>query len=573
MSAMIWAAYERVSTEEQASEGHSIEVQKEAIERYLKTKGDQLYRHYTDAGFSGASMERPELQALLEDARAGKFQGLVVLKTDRLSRKLRDILNIVESLKEMGIAFWTIDQGYDTSTPQGRLLFHQLASFADFERNMIVERTMQGLKKRAELGKYTSAQSPYGYDYDPKPGKLSINEKEAQLVRDLYHWIVHERMSGRQACIRLIERGVPTKNAGRGKAGRRSIWRTSTIWTLLKNTAYYGQAFYRKRKAIPAKHPRKTNGSAPHKNNGRILRPESERIPIQVPAIIDKALYDQAQQRLKENKLYSRRNRRHDRPLRGLVSCGECGTSMEPVLFVSKTGKHYWKYRCRGRAYPELQKNCRIPHVKALPFEEKVWTKFLALLKEPGVLLGWAEADQKLKGSRDQTYKEVCALRTRRNFLATQEERSKSAFRLGGFTPEQFAEEMKRLREERERVERDLVAVEVSQGGVSRAESEAVTETCRNLYNTAVGMNAAERQECLKLLGARVEVRASGDVRFTGTLPLFNSAPARTLQSSISSTPSAAASINTRPSACASASWPAPPRRAPRPTRTRTCAW
>jgi site-specific DNA recombinase len=101
MSAMIWAAYERVSTEEQAEEGRSIQVQKEAIERCLKTKGDQLYRHYTDPGFSGASMDRPELQALLEDARAGRFQGVVVHKTDRLSRKLRDILNIVESLKDI----------------------------------------------------------------------------------------------------------------------------------------------------------------------------------------------------------------------------------------------------------------------------------------------------------------------------------------------------------------------------------------------------------------------------------------------------------------------------------------
>ena len=80
-----------------------------------------------------------------------------------------------------------------------------------------------------------------------------------------------------------------------------------------------------------------------------------------------------------------------------------------------------------------------------------------------------------------------------------------------------------------------------------QAENEVVTETCRNLYNTAVGMDAGERQECLKLLGSRVEVRASGDVRFTGTLPLFDSLQRGTLQSSISSTRSAAASTNTRP--------------------------
>lgn len=281
-------------------------------------------------------MERPELQALLADARAGKFQGVVVHKTDRLSRKLRDILNIVESLQEMGIAFWTIDQGYDTSTPQGRLLFHQLASFADFERNMICDRTMQGLRKRAELGKYTCACAPYGYDYDPASGKLVVNEKEADVVRQLYRWIADERISMRKATLRLIERGVPTKKAA--ALGRNPIWQTSSVWLILTNTTYYGEAFYRKTRL--AKPKRAARGKRPIVNSSRAPRPESERIRIPVPAIIDRALFGTVQERLRENQRLSPRNKKYERPLRGLLYCAECGSRFEPVSFAA-CGKRY----------------------------------------------------------------------------------------------------------------------------------------------------------------------------------------------------------------------------------------
>ncbi|MDE2491457.1 MAG: recombinase family protein [Elusimicrobia bacterium] len=571
MSGMVWAAYERVSTEEQAEEGHSIQVQKEAIERYLAGKGDSLYRHYTDAGASGATMERVELQALLADARAGKFQGVVVHKTDRLSRKLRDILNIVESLKEMGIAFWTIDQGYDTTTPQGRLLFHQLASFADFERNMICERTIQGLRKRAELGKYTGANPPYGYDYDQPSGTLVVNEREAAVVREVFRWIAHERLSMRRIALRLAERGVPTKKA----AARRmpTLWHTSSLWLLLTNTAYYGEMYYRKtRRAAPKR--REGGGFAPASDDSRERRPEAERIRIPVPAIIDKGLFDLAQERMKENQRFSPRNRKYDRPLRSLMYCGECGSRFEPVSF-EWNGRRYWKYRCRGRAFPEFGLNCRVPHVKAEPVEEKVWTAFLEALKKPGILFGWAAAEKALGGVRAGARRETTALRSRLNFLRAQEERARAAFRLGGYTPEQFAEEAKRLRLEREGAERELAVMEESEaygkGGGARADS--VSAACRKLYNTAVGMNAAERRECLRLVGARIEVKSTGEAVLTGALPVYEGEESgRGDLSSTSLRRSAAASIKRRGRRSRRRSCRARTRRPAKASRTPTSA-
>lgn len=92
-------------------------------------------------------------------------------------------------------------------------------------------------------------------------------------------------------------------------------------------------------------------------------------------------------------------------------------------------------------------------------------------------------------------------------------------------------------------------------GAMIWAESEVLTETCHNLYNTALGMNAAERRECLRLLGSRIEVRAGGDLRFTGTLPLYHPSDRRTLQSSITSIPSDAGSISMKPRPCARGFW------------------
>ncbi|MBI4801114.1 MAG: recombinase family protein [Elusimicrobia bacterium] len=125
------ALYLRVSTEDQAKEGYSLEVQRETLEAFAKREGFEVYKVYSDDGISGyTSDRRPELAALLADAKGGKFGLVLVSKLDRFSRNLKDLLNLVDELCSYGAGFKSAGEPFDTTTSAGKLMFQQLGSFA-----------------------------------------------------------------------------------------------------------------------------------------------------------------------------------------------------------------------------------------------------------------------------------------------------------------------------------------------------------------------------------------------------------------------------------------------------------
>jgi len=141
------ALYLRVSTEDQAKEGYSLEVQREVLEAFAKKEGLEVYKVYSDDGISGYTSDRPALNALLADAKSGKFGLVLVSKLDRFSRNLRDLLNLVDELCNYGAGFKSAGEPFDTTTSAGKLMFQQLGSFAEFERNRIAERVFPGMVK------------------------------------------------------------------------------------------------------------------------------------------------------------------------------------------------------------------------------------------------------------------------------------------------------------------------------------------------------------------------------------------------------------------------------------------
>jgi site-specific DNA recombinase len=181
---MRYASYIRVSTEEQAEKGTSIAHQRESIEGWLKVLGLSLLEHYIDDGYSGGNMTRPALQRLLRDAERGLFQGVVVYKTDRLSRNIKDIVKIVlDVLDGHRLVFRSVTEPYDTSTPMGKMLFTMLGSFADFERATITERgpSVDGAGKRCKANTWEAIPSHLAIWRPPSawaaPGRsLSISE-------------------------------------------------------------------------------------------------------------------------------------------------------------------------------------------------------------------------------------------------------------------------------------------------------------------------------------------------------------------------------------------------------------
>lgn len=182
------ALYVRVSTDRQAEEGYSIEVQTERLMAYSKTfDGIVQTELYVDDGFSGATLERPAMQRLVADVKSGAITHVCVYKLDRLSRSQKDTLFLIEDVfLPNNIAFISIQESFNTATAFGRAVVGILSVFAQLERENIYERTRSGMQKRVEQGYWPGGGGvPFGYDYDPEKGILVPNG-DADTVRKVY---------------------------------------------------------------------------------------------------------------------------------------------------------------------------------------------------------------------------------------------------------------------------------------------------------------------------------------------------------------------------------------------------
>ena len=177
------ALYPRVSGHEQ-EDNYSIPEQIDRMKKYCEARDWTVYKIYTDAGFSGATLERPGLQQLIKDVETKNIDMVLVYKLDRLSRSQKDTLFLIEDVFEKhNVGFSSMTENFDTSTPHGKFIIGILSVFAQLEREKIKERTMEGKNGRAKEGLWHgSAQVPTGYDYID--GKLEINEYEAMQIRE-----------------------------------------------------------------------------------------------------------------------------------------------------------------------------------------------------------------------------------------------------------------------------------------------------------------------------------------------------------------------------------------------------
>lgn len=182
------ALYIRVSTDRQAEEGYSIDVQKERLQAYTKTMDGDIYSElYIDDGFSGASLDRPAIQRLIMDAQNKAITHVCVYKLDRLSRSQKDTLHLIEDIfLPNNIAFISIQESFNTATAFGRAVIGILSVFAQLERENIYERTRSGMQKRVEAGFWPGGGGvPFGYNYDLDKGIL-IPNSDADTVRQIY---------------------------------------------------------------------------------------------------------------------------------------------------------------------------------------------------------------------------------------------------------------------------------------------------------------------------------------------------------------------------------------------------
>ncbi len=229
------AIYLRRSTDDE-HQPFSIGAQDTALGSYVTTQPDwTLVAKFTDDA-SGATTGRPGLQQALRAARGGRFDVLLVYRVDRFSRRLSDLLELLNELEEAGVAFASATEPFDTSTSIGRMLVQLLGVFAEFERETIIDRVTKGMATKASKGKWPGGTRPYGYYVDRDTHKLIPHPQEAPHLREIFSLFVEERYGTRAIADELNRRGVSNRT---GKP-----WSGHTIARIIANPAYIGDIAY-----------------------------------------------------------------------------------------------------------------------------------------------------------------------------------------------------------------------------------------------------------------------------------------------------------------------------------------
>jgi site-specific DNA recombinase len=243
------AIYTRKSSEEGLDQTfNSLEAQREACQAYIVSQKHEgwtmLAKHYDDGGYSGGSMDRPALKALLDDIKAEKINTIIVYKVDRLTRSLADFAKIVEILDERGVSFVSVTQQFNTTSSMGRLTLNVLLSFAQFEREITGERIRDKIAASKRKGIWMGGVVPLGYD--PVDRRLVINQNEARQVRSIFRKYLQVRCVTKLKNF-LDERNIRSKvRAGRlGKTYGGAPYSRGALYHLLNNRIYIGEIIHR----------------------------------------------------------------------------------------------------------------------------------------------------------------------------------------------------------------------------------------------------------------------------------------------------------------------------------------
>jgi site-specific DNA recombinase len=356
--------YTRKSTEEGLEqEFNSLDAQRESAEAFIRSQTHEgwtcLPDRYDDGGFTGGNMERPALQRLLADIRAGPIDCVVTYKVDRLSRSLLDFAKMMEAFEQHGVSFVSITQQFNSATSMGRLVLNVLLSFAQFEREIIAERTRDKMAATRRKGKWSGGTPVLGYDLDPRGRRLHVNDEEAQRGRAIFALYL-----GQQALLPVVQ-----ELARRGWVGKR--WQTrkgrqrgglpftkTSLYRLLTNVLYAGKVRYK-----------------------------DEIHEGEQAALIDLDTFGRVQALLQSHgpDVGPPSVHRFTALLKGLLRCVCCGCAMTPAHTTRKGGLRYRYYTC-VHAQKSGWQSCPSKAIPAQPIEQLVVEQIQRLGRDPLVL-------------------------------------------------------------------------------------------------------------------------------------------------------------------------------------------
>ena len=315
--------YIRVSTEEQAKEGFSINAQKEKLKQYSFSRDWDIYDYYIDDGISGKNLkDRPNILRLLEDVKSSNINNILVYKIDRITRSTKNLIELIELFNDYNCSFNSIMESIDTSSATGRMFIKIVGIFAEFERENLAERVTLGYEQKTREGNYTNTNGVYGYDYVVGIGNLLVNEYEKNIVNDIYNYYLEGQSLSKISKL-LIDKKVPTKRGGK--------WCQSTISSILSNPLYIGKVRYNVEN---------------YKNCD--FEADSNHEPI-----ISKETFRNVQEIMKKRQRFkSRRYPSENTYFLGTLICSECGSRLISKQHRDNKTKHnklYASYLCQNK--------------------------------------------------------------------------------------------------------------------------------------------------------------------------------------------------------------------------------
>jgi site-specific DNA recombinase len=407
------ALYARVSTPNQEQEA-TIESQVAELEMYAEKNAYELPSelYFLDEAVSGSRLERPALDRLRDMAPEGIFRKVLCTSPDRWARQYVHQQVLLDELRRVGVEVIFIHQPAQVEGAQGQLLLGIQGLFAEYERAMITERLRRGKLYRIRQGQLMSPNPPYGYRYIPVSevggGKWRIDERNAERVRQIYEWYTVEGLTISAIARRLNELEVE-------RPVRASFWTYSTVRNILRQQAYTGKSYYnRTRRNMDSIGRPRISGRGYLRSSEHQERPREEWIEISTPVILEKEIWQQAQERLQMNQRFSsRNNKRNFYLLRGLLVCSTCGRTL-----TGRTNQNQSFYYCpnggKNRSPDAPAHKCTIsgPIVEPL-----VWSEIVRLLRNPTLV---ADAWQNQHGSGQIPPNEIERLQNRQRKLKRQ---------------------------------------------------------------------------------------------------------------------------------------------------------
>jgi len=358
------AIYTRKSTQDGLEqEFNSLDAQRESGEAYIASMKHEgwvcLPDRYDDGGFTGGNMDRPSVARMMADIEAGKVDCVVVYKVDRLSRSLIGFARLMELFERKKISFVSVTQQFNTTQSMGRLTLNILLSFAQFEREIISERTRDKIAAARRKGKWSGGRSVLGYDVDPVTKKLVVNAAEAERVREIFKMYL-ERRSLLDVGRELNRRGLRTKavQTKKGAAYGGREWDKPGVLKILGNVLYRGKVRY-KADTFPGEHA----------------------------AIVNEDIWTQTHELLRSNGRAGGmlvRNK-YGALLKGLIHCGPCGLTMGHTTANKGKDRVYRYYVCY-KAQKQGWDACPCRSLPAEQIEGFVVEQIKRIGKDPAML-------------------------------------------------------------------------------------------------------------------------------------------------------------------------------------------